>query len=1150
MLTIVLGDGRKDLRQTLIEKVAADQAANPNLTSYVVVPNHIKFDAEVGFLQRYGVFQGVGEGKIYAQSRVQVYSLTRLAWALQRQTTQAAQQQLSNAGLYMVVADILKQHAQELTIFSRLQAKSGFIDKLAKQLVELRASQVSAQDLLALLATMTDDTTTQVTLRRKLHDLAVVAAALNDVLGDEIVTSAESLTAFGSFLADAALGDVAFYFEGFNGFTAAERQIVDLLIAKYDVTLTLTGDDKFHGQQQAGDLFEKPLRLADDLRQQAQRQNRPVVVQSATADRKLSASQATLLDAWAQLATVGEATGKTPATRLVAAENIASELAFVGRDIRSRLQADPRLKLRDILVVARDLNAYEPLIETTFRELALPVFVDVDQTMQTHPLVGFVLSLLQPKRYFQANHVLSLLKTGLLRPMNGEQVIDEREFFDVLAFLDNYVVAYRPFARDWTDDADFNWFDVAVDETDEAFLADAQINRRINVLRRFVASALTQLQADFDKATTMRAGATALVTWLTKYRINDVLLSWRDVQAQKGELTLARRPEEVWQMLMATLDEVVTLYGERDFDANLMRDVLQAGFAGAKFSGIPNQLDQLTLSEMGIVQSQRYKHVYVIGGTRQNLPAQVKQKSLLNDAERDWLQPALDGKYLQDTAKQQMAGESLVFYSALATASDTTTFTYPRLNTAGEIQEPSPYFVRLQAALKLNTLVVPASAPDAARLLREFVSTPQATVHEWAKYLLHHENTVGARVLANLLAQTNAETISFLREAPKYANQVAKIKPELISALFGEQLNVSISQLESFYTNPYAYFLQYGLRLRERQLYDLNAAQTGTIYHAVLENVMRDIIAQGLDLATLSDQNLTALLGEKLTEMLALPEFAILQHTAKMRALTQDVKARLWQVLTAARTLQRVGKNRVVAVEQLFGFTQKGSLPPLEFDLANAHHMRVRGKIDRIDTNGDRATIIDYKSRGKEFKLVDAYHGLEMQLLTYWQTVQNAQQDVGGAFFAGIAPEKRALNTLKEQANELVLTPQTNEQHFKWRGLMLADADYLQSLEQVVDGQSAQHFAYKLKNNGELAVSGDGLAADKLAILLAHNETLMRTAGEQIFAGDFPLTPTPTSLTYSPYTDVMRFDRSLGDDYQHLLPATQVQKALFETEET
>jgi ATP-dependent helicase/nuclease subunit B len=1139
---LVFGTARHDLRKELVARVARDQQNNPRLTSYIIVPNHIKFDAEVSFLEDYARWQGHDVTVPYAQSRVQIYSLTRLSWALQTQNPHATKRQLTNAGLYMIVADVLQQHAEELSIFARLQHQSGFIDKLAKQLVELRASHVSAQDLLTLMTNLTDSTQTQTNLKRKLHDLAILADALNEAIGDELVTRAESLADFAAFLQNETLQDVAFYFEGFNGFTASERQIVDTFIQQYDVTMTLLGDQNLT-RVQAGDLFEKPLTLAQSLMQFAQTKAITVQTSIATAYRPLSESQQQILTAWEQLTTVGQASGTALQTRVIDAENLSTELQFVGRDIRRRLQEDPTLKLRDILILARDLNAYQPLIAAIMPAMELPYFLDVDRSMKTHALVSVIQDLVQPATYFQRDVLMRIAKSGLLRPEN----VPTAEYFDVLAHLENYVIARRPFEKAWISEEDFVWFEMAT-STDNADQTAIDINRRLNILRRFFADALMQLRTDFANAKTFKEAARALVMWLRQYHVDDILLTWRDEYAQEGELLLARQPEEVWQMLMGTLDEIVAIYGERDFDVQLFSETLQAGFSGANFSGIPNQLDQLTISEMGIVQSQNYQHVYIIGATRAALPAQVKQTSLLNDADREFLQPRLVGKYLQDTAKQQMTEETLVFYSALATATTSTTLTFPKINGAGDLQEPSPYVTRLQQALNITPETVTSAARDDLALLREYVSTPQATLHEWAKYLLNGQNTIGARILQNLLQPYAPTTVEFLLQAPNYQNQSVTVQPELVDALFGQHLNVSISQLETFYQNPYAYFLQYGLRLKERQLYDINPAQTGTIYHTALEKVLRQAMIDERPLKDISEAELAHWMTDAILDVLATPEFAKLQDSVKMKAFTRDVKKRLQRVLYASKTLDAIGQHQPIAVEQLFGFRDVNSLPPLEIALPQGRQLRVRGKIDRIDVGPDFATIIDYKSKGKAFNLVDAYHGLELQLLTYWHAWQmsNATHPVGGAVFAGIAPEKQKLHRTTLDANELILQPQTSPTKFTWKGMLSADQAYLDTLENLDAGESAQHFNFKMNKSGELSQQGDVYTPEQIERLLQRSRELIYQAGEQIVAGDFPILPTQTSLQYSPFTDVMRFDRAMGDQYRLLLNAKTVRELLFE----
>jgi len=159
-----------------------------------------------------------------------------------------------------------------------------------------------------------------------------------------------------------------------------------------------------------------------------------------------------------------------------------------------------------------------------------------------------------------------------------------------------------------------------------------------------------------------------------------------------------------------------------------------------------------------------------------------------------------------------------------------------------------------------------------------------------------------------------------------------------------------------------------------------------------------------------------------------------------------------------------------------------------------------------------------------------------MQLLTYWQAAQkNAEalgvEAIGGAFFAKIAPERRRIADFKGDVDAL-LAGQVPPEIFKYRGLFVAEPDYLDSLELLDDGEAALFYQLKKKKDGQLYATSDFVEADDFGLLLQHNAENITQAGDHIFGGEFPLLPTMGSLQYTPYTDILRFDRSLGDRYR------------------
>lgn len=1138
-LNILMGRAEHDMRGDMLVDIQKHLQKSASLTIYYIVPNHVKFDSEVDVLQRFSVINGHSQAQRYSQSRLQVYSLTRLAWALMKNTPTKQPETVSTAGLFMMVTDILREKASQLPVFARLQAKSGFVTALVAQLIELRVSRISPQDLLDIVAESADNIFLRQTLNAKLRDLAIVAEAFEQKLGQQRITAQESLLHFVGELNDLELSNTMFYFDGFNGFTSAEQAVVNALIARYPVTIALLGDISKLGTQQAGDVFFKPMTTAQQLVAWASSNQQSVNTRSASTLRKLSSANYQVLSAWEKLGEYRsfQVTDDKTAFKAFAAEAPIVEIQEVARRIRRALQQDPSLHLRDILILARDLGPYQSHIPAVMAAFELPFFLDTDVTMMNHPLVELILTLLSPQK-FNYQNVLAILKTGLLRPTIDGKSVASDEFFDIVGYLDNYLYAYRPYESTWRQfDRPFQLFQVTRDNDETEISQDQKINQRLEFLRRFVVKSFDQLDDGLKKATTFRQAATALIEWLQKNHVVDVLINQRDNLMAQGDLVHAQQHDEVWQMFSQTLDDMVSFKGDDDFVLTDMVDILVAGFSGAKFSGIPNSLDQLTISEAGIVQSTSYRELFFIGGTRQNLPAQTKTTALINDAERTMVMTDLQSgdqpRYLQNTAQQQMAEENLLFYGSLMSATDHITLSYPILDSSGQIAEMSPFFKRLVDTFSIEVITVSGQPVSSSALIKHYIGTPQTTLSELVKILPVARQTSAFKSLKSLLETTVKSRLTRVFSAPNYQNKPVQLRPEFVAALFGEQLNVSISQLESYYHNPYAYFLQYGLHLKERTTNTLDVAQTGTLYHAIFEKVLAHLIQNNLSLRDLTSDDIKHLVSEQMGQLMTSPVFEILTENGKMRATSEYLKRVSDILLLNLQAAARENTSRPLAVEQLFGFP-KASLPALQ--LPKIH---VRGKLDRLDLQdsaGEFGTIIDYKSNGKLFSWAQAYDGLQMQLLTYWDAAQQSASQlgfdkVGGAFFAKIVPDKTSLTSSTDI--DALLEGRILPENFKYRGLFISDSAYVDVLADIEASEKSPHYPLARLKNGDLGKSGvDAVSPEEFEALLKRNRQNIVTAGQQILAGHFPLSPVEGGLTYSPYLDIMRFDRALGDRYR------------------
>src|SRR5207237_10298478 len=82
-------------------------------------------------------------------------------------------------------------------------------------------------------------------------------------------------------------------------------------------------------------------------------------------------------------------------------------------------------------------------------------------------------------------------------------------------------------------------------------------------------------------------------------------------------------------------------------------------------------------------------------------------------------------------------------------------------------------------------------------------------------------------------------------KALSYENE-AGLSAGVTEALWKRPLTASVSQLESVAACPFKHFVQYGLRLEQREEEDPTAIDLGNVYHETLEKLVGTILKQKL----------------------------------------------------------------------------------------------------------------------------------------------------------------------------------------------------------------------------------------------------------------------------------------------------------------
>ncbi|MFD1319261.1 PD-(D/E)XK nuclease family protein [Loigolactobacillus zhaoyuanensis] len=1155
-LKFVLGPASADRRTALVTQLAQQMDADPQGHFFYVVPNHIKFSSEVDILTAVKQQQNNSD-QVFAASRLQIFSFSRLAWYFMKDTPYYQIPRIGTAGLNMLVYQIMADLADQLTIYRGELAQPGFIAQLVKQLLALKVGCVTVADL-SRIATELDK---QTDLSAKTHDLALIYAAFEQAMQNRYIENTDLLNALSDYLLQQDLSHTYFYIEGFTQLSAQENRLLITLMQKATrLTIGLTLDRPYRQQvPEKQDLFFQPGQLYHQLYQTARGLRVAILADEQVMQLRVVPDLVQLEGFWQQ-STNGsrglhsEKLVTDKSIQIIQSDTRQTEIRQVATKIR-QMVALQGYRYQDFLVLTRHLDAYETILAPTFKEFGIPVFDDLQHHMTDHPLVELINALFAVKQhYYRYQDMMRLLKTELLLPQVDGQPMTNRAYRQALDLTENMVLKYGFAGKQWLRKEDWQFYRFDDQDFGTASTKDDDNSAQVNLIRRFVRTTLPPLFKQLDQAENGQVAAQVIYNFLIKQGVVTQLQTWRDRDLEQGELAQAAEPEQTWQIFCTMLDEYVTILGTAPFRAADLLALLQVGFEGASYSQIPSTLDQVLVSETGMVQTTMRKVVFMIGSTDQVMPDRIVSDHLLSDNDQEQLTAHLtEGTYLADDALTQMTSEPFLNYTAFLTARQQLIFTYP-LADDGNTLKLSPYVDRIQQHFQITTQISQTRPTITANKIAPFVGSKRSTL----THLIQVSRDAMAQktqlppvwlyVYRSLRQDGGYSALTErLLASLNYRNVPQKLRPQIVDALYGKTINTSISKLEEFYQNQYAYFLKYGLKLRERDIFELSPASAGEFYHMALDQLMKRVQAEGQQLNELSIVEVDRLIDSILLNMSTLPQFQILASSNRMAYLARQLAATIKQVAHALQHQSQQTKMAPLRTEVLFGHVgSTDGLAPLRFNLAQGRKVQVRGKIDRIDQMvlGDTRYlgIVDYKSGVHDFNFRDAYYGLALQMLTYLDAMmQNStlltkdntlKTKPAGALYLHLQnPKLKLAEVLSKGFDDALLAKN------KYQGFLLNDEPLLENLDHELAERTGSSKIYPLTKikAGYSAKQSQLVTETELELLLTHDEALIQAAALAIFSGKLDLNPVKwpdnrTALQYSPFKAIMQFDAMLPEN--------------------
>ena len=373
-------------------------------------------------------------------------------------------------------------------------------------------------------------------------------------------------------------------------------------------------------------------------------------------------------------------------------------------------------------------------------------------------------------------------------------------------------------------------------------------------------------------------------------------------------------------------------------------------------------------------------------------------------------------------------------------------------------------------------------------------------------------------------------------EAAFMQYQHSPLSQVVARAIYGTMLENSVSRLEQYAACAYAHFLQYGLRLKERELFQFEQIDLGNIYHSVLEVFAGKLAENQYTWFDFPQEEGERLLNEALESCAVDYGETILFSNARYEYMLERIYRILKRTVSTLQTQLRGGAFGPAHFEM--SFSRVENLESVNIALTGQEKMKLRGRIDRIDTFEDDehvyVKVIDYKSGSKKFDLAALYYGLQLQLVVYMNVASELEKrkhpdkEIVPAALLYYHVNDPMLKEEKELSPEEI--NERLQKELRMTGVVSDDEKVISLLDTTFSDKSLI-VPVERKKDGSYSASSSVISKEDYQVVSDFVNHKIRTLGREILDGSIEVSPyeqgSRNACTYCDYKNVCGFDEKI-----------------------
>ena len=1065
-LRIIYGKAGSGKSNFIFEEINKKIKSGEKNKIYIITPEQFSFTAEKKLMEN-------KKSIINAE----VITFNRMAYRVMNEIGGNIHSQLSKCGKAMLIYSILQNEKKS---FNLLNKSDENIDVALRSISEFKKNEITVQDLKNELDNINDKY-----LKIKVQDMILIYEKFNLKIQNKYIDETDLLSKLALNIDKVDLfKNSIIYIDEFVGYTKQELEIIKKLLSiSKEITITFCLNNLELNSNPDIDIFY-PNKITLNKILKLLNKDEKIKIINLNKLYRFKNNELIYLENYLYNTKIKKYEKEIKNINLFLAKNQYSEIEYVAKNIINLVKKE-KYKFNEIAIITKNVNTYSSLFKAIFSKYEIPVFIDEKKDLNQNILIRYILSILEIIiKNYSYESVFNYLKINFLE-------FDQEDIFKLENYCIKYGIKNNKFKKD---------FIYGINEKNKK-----EINY-LNELRKKIINPIINLENKINKKQNVENIIKEFYLFLINEKIENKLNEKIKKLEKEKNFELAKEYKLSYEIIINIFDEIVNIFNNEKITLDNFYKIFKIGLKNSNLGKIPGTQDGVTVGDTERSRTHKVKAIFIIGLNDGVFPTINKDEGYFNDTDRNILKE--QGIELAKGTIENLYDDNFNIYKAFTTAEEKLFLSYSSSDTEGKSLRPSTLILKIK-----KIFINLKEKSDILEKDNYFINEKE--LYENLIFNINNfneKNNLNNLFLFYKYFKENKNYKKILKnnlEYIKYLKMPEKIKKENIQKLYGNKLNTSVSKLETFKSCPYEYFLQYSLKLKEKEELKIKNLDTGSFMHEVINSFFEELNKQKINVKNIEEKNIEKIINKIIDEKLQNSKNYIFVATEKYKLLVKRLKRIILKALKYIIISLKSSDFEIIGTEVAFD-EKNGKYKPIKIDLEDGKTIEIVGKIDRIDIaedgNNKYIRIIDYKSSVKDIDFTSIYGGLQLQLITYLDAMCKIEDFIpAGILYFSLL--EQMINSSKKLTEEEIEEKIKN--NFKMKGLILADVKVAKMQDNnLMPSTSSKIIPAYMDKNGNLSPKKSNIATkEEFEKLQKYVNNTIKEIAKEILNGNIQLKP-------------------------------------------